>query len=626
MWEKIYFFVIAAILAITHAGAQEAGLVEKLQLGFEELKLTRTFPSYLNETLRQLAVPHFFRRSDPIDVGFVNEQTYGDKAICSICYAAANFLIFERRNNVPLEVIALEAAAVCVLLGIEDAEVCTGVIDLNLPIFAYLVDADESLQGERICDVILQKSGCNQTTFEWSIDIPEGQTVSRKNPSNPESTFNILQISDFHYDPLYMQGKTKACTRPVCCQSDQEDGDASEGTACGYWSEYNNVDASEVLVDESIRKANEFVGAFYRKFSHGLTSDFQDFEYVYFTGDIVTHRVWSTSVENNTRDMKLIFRKMKSAFSGKPIYPILGNHEPTPLNEFAIGDDVDAALNTDWLYQLIISEFSTWLPKSAKQEIKRGGYYSVSPREGFRIIALNSNVAYTMNWWLIHNDTDPFGQLTWLAQTLKEAEERGEIVHILSHIPSGKADLLQVWSREYHRIIERFSNTIAAQFNGHTHKDQFMVYHSSANVSEAINIAINGASVICDKSNPSFKIINVDHENFDVIDTQEWTFNLTEANLAEDAIPDWYKLYSFRESFGTRSLAHEEFSELLPKMAANHNLLDDYHKFRYRNSDVAMESGCDNSCKKNYLCEIATSQVGDSTQCDILSKIFDQNV
>lgn len=55
---------------------------------------------------------------------------------------------------------------------------------------------------------------------------------------------------------------------------------------------------------------------------------------------------------------------------------------------------------------------------------------------------------------------------------------------------------------------------MAAQFNGHTHKDQFTVQFSSSNTSEAINVAINGASVISDKSNPSFKIVNVDTNNF----------------------------------------------------------------------------------------------------------------
>lgn len=99
--------------------------------------------------------------------------------------------------------------------------------------------------------------------------------------------------------------------------------------------------------------------------------------------------------------MKLIFRKLKSAFPGKPVYPILGNHEPSPLNEFAIGDDVDASLSTDWLYRLMITEFSQWLSKSAKQDIMKGGFYSVSPREGFRVIGLNSNVAQTMNWFVL---------------------------------------------------------------------------------------------------------------------------------------------------------------------------------------------------------------------------------
>lgn len=97
MWTNTIFLGLAALVAITHADVQgkiikfrytvqmhqfiEEDLIEKLELGLEELKLTRTFPSYLNDTLRQLEVPHFFRRSDPIDIGFDNEQTYGGKIL-----------------------------------------------------------------------------------------------------------------------------------------------------------------------------------------------------------------------------------------------------------------------------------------------------------------------------------------------------------------------------------------------------------------------------------------------------------------------------------------------------------------------------------------------------------------
>ncbi|XP_076273221.1 sphingomyelin phosphodiesterase-like [Rhynchophorus ferrugineus] len=531
-----------------------------------------------------------------------------DALLCDLCVIGADALILEWRLNMSLDAIELEAIGVCTLLGIETGEVCRGVIERNIDIFDYIIRANPDLKGERICSVILQNDGCDKTVFEWTVDIPEGETVPRKNLSNPETSFNILHISDVHYNPLYKEGKLKDCDEPLCCQYDQPDGDPDAGTACGYWSEYEKADTSEALTDETIRKAAEF-----------------EFDYVYFTGDAVAHRVWETSIENNSESMKSLFRKMKRAFKNIPIYPALGNHEPSPLNEYSIGEDLDPKISSKWLYRLITTEFSQWLPKEAKRTLMRGGFYSVSPREGLRIVVVNSNVAYIMNWWLIHDDVDPFGQLAWLAQTLKEAEDANEVVHILSHIPSGKADLLQVWSREYHRIIDRFSGTIGAQFNGHTHHDQFMVYYSSKNTSEVTSIAINGASVMPDRSNPSFKILNVDEASFDLLDTDEWTFNLTEANQNGNQTPNWYKLYSFREEYGVSSLSPPVFSEFMPKLAANHSLLYNYHILRYRNSDLAIDGGCDDSCKSNYLCEIAVSKVGDTTQCEELQKIFDRS-
>jgi len=129
----------------------------------------------------------------------------------------------------------------------------------------YIIDHNPEVTGERVCDLLLQKSGCSSTTFEWTIDVPEGTTVPRKSPSNPESTFNVLHISDFHYDPLYTPGRAVACKEPLCCQIDQEDSEDSDGSVCGFWAEYNNVDSSEALVDEAIRKASEFVSFLVRK-------------------------------------------------------------------------------------------------------------------------------------------------------------------------------------------------------------------------------------------------------------------------------------------------------------------------------------------------------------------------
>lgn len=64
-------------------------------------------------------------------------------------------------------------------------------------------------------------------------------------------------------------------------------------------------------------------------------------------------------------------------------------------------DSIDAdEFSTKWLYKLMADTWISagWLPESTRQTIQRGGYYTVVPRNGLRVIALNNNVAYILNW------------------------------------------------------------------------------------------------------------------------------------------------------------------------------------------------------------------------------------
>jgi predicted MPP superfamily phosphohydrolase len=58
----------------------------------------------------------------------------------------------------------------------------------------------------------------------------------------------------------------------------------------------------------------------------------QKIDFIYMTGDIVDHAVWDTSIEKNSDVMEKVLEKLKADFPDTPIYPILGNHEPSPLN------------------------------------------------------------------------------------------------------------------------------------------------------------------------------------------------------------------------------------------------------------------------------------------------------
>lgn len=54
---------------------------------------------------------------------------------------------------------------------------------------------------------------------------------------------------------------------------------------------------------------------------------------MYFTGDIVDHGVWETTIEKNIKSLNKIYFQIRETFGNIPVYPIIGNHEPHPVNQ-----------------------------------------------------------------------------------------------------------------------------------------------------------------------------------------------------------------------------------------------------------------------------------------------------
>lgn len=109
---------------------------------------------------------------------------------------------------------------------------------------------------------------------------------------------------------------------------------------------------------------------------------------------------------------------------------------------------------------------------------------------------------------------DPYGQLQWLADTLLQAEKDGEFVHILAHIPANN-ECYSTWKREYLKIVDRYARIIRAQFNGHTHNDEILLFYSNDNNTTINNVAWNGGSATpFTKLNPNYKLYIVDNKNY----------------------------------------------------------------------------------------------------------------
>lgn len=71
---------------------------------------------------------------------------------------------------------------------------------------------------------------------------------------------------------------------------------------------------------------------------------------------------------------------------------------------FAPPQIVEKEIENNWLYREVADIWSKWLPPDTKETIMLGGYYTVLVRPGFRIIAMNSNVVFSLNWLVTTND------------------------------------------------------------------------------------------------------------------------------------------------------------------------------------------------------------------------------
>lgn len=144
--------------------------------------------------------------------------------------------------------------------------------------------------------------------------------------------------------------------------------------------------------------------------------------------------------------------------------------------------DQDSSISV--LYDKLDALWSRWLPESTSRTLRYGAFYTILLRPGFRIISLNMNVCSTLNFWLLQNSNDPSMELKWLINELQMAEMANEKVHIIGHIPPGNRDCLKIWSQNYYEVIARYEHTVAAQFFGHTHKDEFEVFYDPRNLSD----------------------------------------------------------------------------------------------------------------------------------------------
>jgi sphingomyelin phosphodiesterase len=420
----------------------------------------------------------------------------------------------------------------------------------------FSVVRDSAMTSRELCAFAFSCENIKNPSLEWNITLPnypKPPVVPPKPPKPDAKKLRILHLTDIHIDFEYQPGSLADCGQPLCCRNSStptfgSDKKTSSTKLAGFWGHTEHTCDVPFWTVENM-------------FDH--ISKNEDFDFVYWTGDLPPHNVW-----NQTRDDQLyaydkLTQLFQKYFPNKAIYPTLGNHEAQPCNLYPppyVKED-----NINWLYSAIAKEWTkTGLPSYLSANITRGAFYSINIFPKLRLISMNTNYCPQENFWLFINATDPLGQLEWLANTLQECENNGEKAHIIGHIPTDGC--LESWSFNYYKIINRYENVVTAQMFGHSHKDEIRLFFDPDNTTRAVSVMYLGpGTTTTTLLNPGYRIYtldgNYDESSWQIIDHETRFLNITEANALNKT--RWQFEYSAKSAYGLENFFPQDWANLV---------------------------------------------------------------
>lgn len=190
----------------------------------------------------------------------------------------------------------------------------------------------------------------------WNITLPKVPKPpvvppTPPKPGSPQS--RVLFLTDIHWDADYAEGSAVDCKEPLCCR--KESGRPKwRHHGAGHWGSYSRCDLPLRTVENLLQNVAK-VGPW---------------DWVYWTGDIPAHNVWSQTRTQQLNELTTISRLIRKYLGTEvTVYPAVGNHESTPVNSFP-PPFVRGNRSSHWLYDTMAEEWAHWLPAEALKTLR----------------------------------------------------------------------------------------------------------------------------------------------------------------------------------------------------------------------------------------------------------------
>ncbi|KAJ9477988.1 putative acid sphingomyelin phosphodiesterase [Pseudozyma hubeiensis] len=443
--------------------------------------------------------------------------------------------------------------------------------------------SQNSTDAQYICNIVVGSSTSNCTLpkprhlderyldkwFRGKRTPPSSYNINVGKPTKNGKDLRVLHMSDIHVDPRFFVGGEASCTNGRCCRADAYNSTLSSGNftqgmlpksniseVSNYWGNFK-CDAPWSLALASLEAVTPLNGG-------------EEVDMTIHTGDTVVHDLAQFISQDLVKyTHQSLFDSIRTMLGKGPVFNAIGNHDSSPsdfASQGALPDGRSDQLSWDWDDLARLWEAEGWFDHAEAEQVRSHyGGYSVTPRKGLRIIAVNTDFWYKNNVFnMIHTRNPDFsGTLRYLTDELFHAEKRGERVWIVGHVLTGwdGSNPLDNPTNLFYQIVDRFApHVIAHIFFGHTHEDQFNVFYANNATNKAAEkakaVSFMAPSVTPGNNvNPALRIMHVNASTYEVMDYHQFYTPVTafpDLGQTEHG-PVYEYLYSARSAYGNFS-------------------------------------------------------------------------
>mmetsp|Transcript_7031 Transcript_7031/g.21409 ORF Transcript_7031/g.21409 Transcript_7031/m.21409 type:complete len:492 (+) Transcript_7031:51-1526(+) len=350
--------------------------------------------------------------------------------------------------------------------------------------------------------------------------------------------------------------------------------------------------------------------------------------FILFTGDAIGHNLPCEKLQQTT--FRKVSKRIEQYFPHVPVIAVVGNIDLFPANHLEIGPDpqlrriFDAYESVGWFENA----------PDAIMTFPKGGYYSIRPLKGLRIIVYNS--LYYLSKLTKWNPStagfekvpcsrsvrgkDPQKQFEWLKNELQQAKEHGEKVYLTSHISPGAKERSSNWCDTFLEtfvdILDTYKKEVVVHFYGDHNRQEIRLIRNEKEEAISvgyINPGLTPRRPTLQGSNPMFRQVIYRKSSFELIDFIDRVFPLQEMNYEAHRfgteLEKWSRIPSYTRDFEMKDLSPVEAAKFVDKLSKDFDLLQKYilrqNALWLGNRDAA-----------EYICDARCMKVHESRKCE----------